>query len=290
MTQNTVTPRRIVVGVDSSDNASRAATWAAREAADRGLPLHLVHAIDLPGVMGRQFEPPHYAATATKAGEQLLDRIADGLRESFPKLPVTTEISELAAAETMVDMSHDAVLVVTGTRGHGGFAGLLLGSVSQTLAAHAHCPTIVVRGEEPGVPLSEIVLGVEPGQDEAPIRFAFDTAATVGASVTIVRAWWMRSAYEGSYTAIELRAAKSAAEADVTQLIKAVREEYPHIEVSIDVIRGNAVPVMINAAQGTRLLVVGAHRRRSPLSVGVGYVVQGLLGHSPTAVAVVPID
>ena len=289
LTHNTTAPRHIVVGVDSSDNASRAAAWAAHEAADRSLPLHVVHAIDVSGAMGRQFEPPHYPAMPSKVGEQLLERIADTLRESFPNLPVTTELSELSAAEALVELSRQAELVVTGTRGHGGFAGMLLGSVSHALAAHAHCPAVIVRSEEPGSPLEEIVLGVEPGQAEPPIRFAFDTAAAVGASVTIVRAWWMRSAYEGHYTVPEFNAAKATEEADLAGLVKAVREQYPHVEARIDAIRGNAVPVLINAAQGTRLLVIGAHRHRGPLSVGTGYVVQGLLAHAHTPVAVVPI-
>jgi len=289
MTQNTSTPRRIVVGVDSSDNAARAAEWAAREASDRSLPLHLVHALDLPGPMGMVIEPPEYDAKQTAANHRILDRILGDLREQHPNLAITGELSELSPAETLVTLSADAELVVTGTRGHGGFAGLLLGSVSHALAAHAHCPTIVVRGEQPEGPLDEIVLGVEPDQAEAPIRFAFDTATTVGASVTIVRAWWMHSAYEGRYTAPEFRAAQTTQKAEVTELIKAVREEYPHVEVSINIIRGNAVPVLTNAAQGSRLLVVGAHRHRGPLSVGIGYVVQGLLSHSPTPVAVVPI-
>jgi nucleotide-binding universal stress UspA family protein len=289
MTYSTDAPRRIVVGVDSSDNASRAAAWAAREAADRGLALHVVHAIDLPGAMGRQFEFPHYGAAQSKAGGQLLDRIVGTTRESFPDLAVTTEISETAAAETLVDLSSRAELVVAGTRGHGGFAGLLLGSVSHALAAHAHCPAVIVRGDGPGSPLSEIVVGVEPGQAEAPIRFAFETAAAVDASVAIVRAWWMRSAYEGHFTVSEFNAAKATEEADVTELIRAVRERYPRVEARVDAIRGNAVPVLVSAADRSRLLVVGAHRRRGPLSVGTGYVVQGLLAHAPTPVAVVPI-
>ena len=282
-------PRRIIVGVDSSDNASRAATWAGREAADRGLPLHLVHALDEPGAMGKRFEPPHYAATRSKAGEQLLKRIASMLHESLPDLAVTTEISALPAAEALVDLSGEAELVVAGTRGQGGFAGLLLGSVSHALAAHARCPAVIVRGEEPGSLLSEIVLGVESDQGQAPVRFAFATAAAVGASVTAVRAWWMRSAYEGHYSTSEFSAAKDAEEADVTELIKAAREEYPHVDACVQTIRGNAVPVLTNAAQGSRLLVVGAHRHRGPLSVGTGYAVQGLLAHSHTPVAVVPI-
>jgi nucleotide-binding universal stress UspA family protein len=189
----------------------------------------------------------------------------------------------------MVELSGQAELVVTGTRGHGGFAGLLLGSVSHTLAAHSHCPAVIVRGEEPAGSLDEIVLGVEPSQGEAPIHFAFDTAAVVGASVTIVRAWWMHSAYEGHYSVSEFNAAKATEEADLAELTKAVREQYPLVEARIDAIRGNAVPVLINAAQGSRLLVLGAHRHRGPLSVGTGYVVQGLLAHAHTPVAVVPI-
>jgi nucleotide-binding universal stress UspA family protein len=289
MTYSTEAPRRIVVGVDSSDNGSRAAAWAAREAADRGSGLLVVHAIDLPGAMGRQFESPHYGASQSKVGEQLLERVADTLRASLPGLALTTELSELSAAETLVDLSGRAEVVVAGTRGHGGFAGLLLGSVSHALAAHAHCPAVIVRGDVPGSLLGEIVVGVEPGQAEAPIRFAFGTAAAVDASVIVVRAWWMRSAYEGHYTVSEFDAAKATEEAEVTELIKAVREQYPHVEARIDAIRGNAVPVLINAAHRSRLLVIGAHRRRGPLSVGTGYVVQGLLAHSPTPVAVVPI-
>jgi nucleotide-binding universal stress UspA family protein len=166
---------------------------------------------------------------------------------------------------------------------------LLLGSVSHALAAHAHCPAVIVRGDGPGSPLSEIVVGVEPGQAEVPIRFAFETAAAVDASVAIVRAWWMRSAYEGHFTVSEFNAAKATEEADVTELIRAVRERYPRVEARVDAIRGNAVPVLVSAADRSRLLVVGAHRRRGPLSVGTGYVVQGLLAHAPTPVAVVPI-
>jgi nucleotide-binding universal stress UspA family protein len=189
----------------------------------------------------------------------------------------------------MVTLSQDARLVVTGTRGHGGFAGLLLGSVSLKLAAHSRCPAVVVRGEEPGDPLNEVVLGVEPDEQEAPIRYAFDAAVDYGAVLRVVRAW--QPTRPNAQFALETEVAeRHHREADdVARLLKGIREEYPGVQVAVNIVRGNAVPALINEATGSRLLVVGARRERRPLSVGAGYVVQGLLSHSPTPVAVIPI-
>ncbi|HEV2635691.1 MAG TPA: universal stress protein [Actinocrinis sp.] len=286
--QDTQTAGRIVVGVDFSENAVRAADWAAREAADRGLELHVVHALDLPGAMGELTEPAGYVKAGHVAGENLLGKIVAVIREKDPGLTVTSEVSELDAAQTLVQLSRNAQLIVTGTRGHGGFAGMLLGSVSLKLAAHAHCPAVVVRGEQAGEPLNEIVLGVESDQAEAPIRFAFETAAKLGATLTAVRAWWPQTGYGGYYFVEDLEGREEAEKADMADLLKAVRADYPEVTVTTATVRGNAVPMLIGASQGTRLLVVGSHHHHGPLSVG-GYVVQGLLAHSPTPVAVVPI-
>ena len=289
VTEHTPVPPRIVVGVDSSDNAARAAHWAAREAVERGLALHVLHALELPDALGELVEPAGYATAHRAAGAKLLAELADALREEHPTLSVSVEVSELGAAESLVVLSGSAKLVVTGTRGHGGFAGLLLGSVSLKVAAHAHCPTVVVRGGELGEPVNEVVLGVEPGQAEAPIRFAFETADKLGAKVSAVRVWWPHTGYGGYYVAEDFEDRQEDEQADIVDLLKAMREEYPDVPVSTTAARGNPVPMLTGAALGSRLLVVGAHRHRGPLSVGVGYVIQGLLSHSATPVAVVPI-
>ncbi|HEU5355118.1 MAG TPA: universal stress protein [Actinocrinis sp.] len=298
MTQPLSSPRRIVAGVDTSDNAMRAATWAARQAADLGLPLHLVHALDVPPPPGVLAEhSPLQRAVIDRAGSlesrreegaRLLGQVAGRLTERFPTLSVHSELSDTNAPEALIERSGATSLVVTGTRGHGGFAGLLLGSVSLKLAAHAHGPVVVVRGEESGEPYHEIVLGVEPGEAEPPMRYAFALAAAYRAPLTVVRAWWPHQAYGGYYgDDLDRTEAEQVAEADT--LIKGLREEYPDVDAATSAMRGNAVPMLMEAARGSRLLVIGAHRRRSPLSVGAGYVVQGLLSHSPTPVAVVPI-
>jgi nucleotide-binding universal stress UspA family protein len=286
----TIPQPRIIVGVDSSDNATRAAAWAAREATDRALPLHLVHALDFPATAGL-IAPEGYLQAGFAAGDKLLHRVSQALTEQYPALAITTETSELGAAETLVALSRGAELVVTGTRGHGGFAGLLLGSVSLRLASHAHCPVVVVRGEQPGDPVSEIVLGVEPHESDAPIRFAFASAEKLGVHLRVVRAWWPLPSYSGySYASFDMPARTSEEQAEIADLLKGAREAYPNVPVITDVVRGNAVPTLIESSRGSRLLVVGAHRHHGPLSMGAGYVVQGLLAHSTAPVAVVPVD
>lgn len=286
MRQNPLAPRRIVVGVDASDSALHAAIWAARQAADLDVPLLVVHALDL-GATSVYSTAAGYTDERRDQGAALLGKVARTLREQVPEALVDTELFEPSAPQTLVALSNESDLVVTGTRGHGGFAGLLLGSVSLKLAAHAHGPVVVVRGDEPGASDDEIVLGVEPDQEEAPIRFAFAMAAALGAMLTVVRAWWPHPAY-GSYPEDIMTADRDQA-AQAEALISRLLDEYPDVKVSVSAMRGNAVPMLIEASRDARLLVVGAHRRRSPLSVGAGYVVQGLLSHSPTPVAVIPI-
>lgn len=288
MSQPLSTPRRIIAGVDTSDNASRAAEWAARQAADLGLPLHLVHALDLAPVPGGVVEQAGFAESRRAEGERLLGRIAGRLAEVYPQLTVHGELSDASAPEALIDRSDATSLVVTGTRGHGGFAGLMLGSVSLKLAAHGRGPAVVVRGEQPGEPYREIVLGIGPQEAQPPMRYAFAMAAALRTSLTVVRAWWPHPAFAGYYPE-DFDPDENSQAAEAETLIKDLREEFPDVDVTATAMRGNAVPMLIEAARGSRLLVIGAHRRRSPLSVGAGYVVQGLLSHSPTPVAVVPI-
>ena len=77
-----------------------------------------------------------------------------GICDRYPDVPVRRYVARGSARRLLADWSHTAQLLVVGNRGHGGFAGLLLGSVSQHLIYRADCPTVVVRpapvGAEPG--------------------------------------------------------------------------------------------------------------------------------------------
>jgi nucleotide-binding universal stress UspA family protein len=171
---------------------------------------------------------------------------------------------------------------------------MLLGSVSRKLAAHAHCPLVVVREEAPRPGSTDlIVLGIGRSPVPAAARYAFETARREGLDLIALRAWWpnaMRTGVVGlgSMYLGDLENDRRAAIAEAEDAIKPLRAEFPDVTVRVTTSEGNAVPILIDAARAARLVVLGAHRRRGPLSVGPGYVVEGVLAHCPAPVAVVP--
>jgi nucleotide-binding universal stress UspA family protein len=141
----------IVVGVDHSDGAKEALRFALQEARLRGATLRVVHAWQFgyigalgiegsfPAVGGDLEELRRAAAIALDA--TLVELVAD-----TAGVDVERRVDQGAAAAVLVEESRDADLLVVGSRGHGGFAQLLLGSVSQQCAQHAFCPVVIVRG------------------------------------------------------------------------------------------------------------------------------------------------
>jgi len=139
--------KTILVGVDGSRGSRKALTWAAAEAADHGADLVVVHVWDrtLPPASGNPSVPDHPATeTSEGAAGELVQIIKEELGED-PPVVAQPRVKRGRAAEVLIEESAGADLLVVGTRGHGGFAGLLLGSVSQHVAAYAQCPVTVVR-------------------------------------------------------------------------------------------------------------------------------------------------
>lgn len=139
----------IIVGVDGSDQSKAAVEWAYSEAAHHAASLTLVTVWSPPALTNN---PPYgglptegYADQPRTDALALLDRLVADLEERTPAVEVRTSIEEGHPAKVLIERSREADLLVVGSRGHGGFAGMLLGSVSQHLVAHAHCPVLVTR-------------------------------------------------------------------------------------------------------------------------------------------------
>ena len=137
--------QRIVVGIDGSEGARRALRWALEEAVLRHAQVEVVHAWHLPYVSGDPFVATAFdPALYEDAARTLLDNAVD--REDISGLVAPPERTLVcgSAAPALLDAGKAADLVVVGSRGLGGFTGLLLGSVSHQVAHHAECPVVVV--------------------------------------------------------------------------------------------------------------------------------------------------
>jgi nucleotide-binding universal stress UspA family protein len=141
----------IVVGVDSSEHSQRSLEWAMREAAIRKLPLTV---ITVNAVVAGFFGSPVVLAADETAREQArqgaqeaADKAALALDDGSSPPSVTIHAINGFPAGELIEASRDADLLVVGSRGAGGFARLLLGSVSSQVVHHAHCPVVIVPGD-----------------------------------------------------------------------------------------------------------------------------------------------
>jgi nucleotide-binding universal stress UspA family protein len=207
----------------------------------------------------------------------LLDQVRHRVHKAHPTLKVTTTMAHDGAAAALVAASLETDLVVAGTRGRGGFAGLLLGSVSMRLAAHSHCAVVLVRDRgDQDARSGEVVLGMESDEPQDAVHFAFAQAARAGVGVHAVHAWSSFPGYApGTVSDTDITARNAAHEMSTT--LKAARDLFPDVPVKITTDRGHASAVLSDASRTARLVVVGAHRSHGPLSLGVGPIIQGLL-------------
>jgi nucleotide-binding universal stress UspA family protein len=141
----------IVVGVDGSEGALDALRYAVREAKRKGARLRVVAVWHVPPAAygGVGFVPPYDPRVAFKDGvAESLDRAVESLGEEADGIEVERVLVEGHAAKVLLDAAREADLLVVGSRGLGGFTGLLLGSVSQECAHHAPCPIVIVPHDE----------------------------------------------------------------------------------------------------------------------------------------------
>ncbi len=287
-----VSAKPVVVGVDGSPVNRIAVLWAADEAARCHLPLVLVHA----GFY--LYEPVLSGATMDLAlheidqhARTLLQQAVDAVREAVPDLQIHTRLDVTDPANLLVAMSTSATMVVLGTEVEGSIAGFVRGSVSQAVAAHAHCPVVVVNGYGP--PSAErrhvVVVGVSPspGGRQA-LRFAFEQARQRHCSVLAVRSWgdfgW------GTYALTDtevLRDVQRIESRVMNECLAQVSGEFPDVVVEKSFVGVRAQWALEEAAIGADLLVVGCHRVDDHWFSRLGPVASWLLHRAPCPVAVV---
>lgn len=283
---------RVVVGYDGSDASRAAVAWAAHEAVVRGCGLTIVHAI-MPPVMtgglgvGLPTSPEVLSRMEDAAADQLT-ALADAVEGS----DVQTTVQIGSPSGVLLEASESAELIVAGSRGHGGFARLMLGSVAAQVAAHADCPVVVIRGATP-IDATELVVGIDAGQrSESALAFAFDEASRHGWSVVAVHAWEVPS-YDllivpNGPIPVSL---SDVADDEIRLSAEALggfRDAYPDVSVREHLVQGPPVPALLTASDNPTMIVVGTRGHGPTVGALLGSVSNGILHKSPVPVVVVP--
>jgi nucleotide-binding universal stress UspA family protein len=283
---------RVVVGYDGSDSSTRAAQWAADEARVRRRGLTLVHAVLPPvatGGLGVGLPPSLdlIEQLEMQAKEQL-----DAFAETFPDLDVETTVAIGAPSSVMLEASETADIVVIGSRGRGGFAGLLLGSVGAQVAAHSSCPVAVIRADTPKDATS-IVVGIDGSPAaEAALGYAFDEASRHGWSVIAVHAWDV-PAYDllivpNGPVPVPLTDVADDEVRLTAEVLAGFRDDYPDVDVEERLVRAPAVQALVEASTSAAMVVVGTHGHGPAMGALLGSVSNGLLHKAKVPVVVVP--
>ncbi|MFC4149466.1 universal stress protein [Micromonospora mangrovi] len=283
--------RPVVVGVDGSPSSLVAAEHAAQAASRRSRPLHLVHGYLHPLGYGVPLNPYDLGVPApTEEAQKMLEQTAADLVTRHPGL--TVEVRQVAGGPgaALVEESRRADLVVVGSRGVGGFAGLLLGSVSAQVALHAHCPALVVRPAEQPIPVGgPVLVGVDGSESAAlAVRLAAEEAVRRGAPLVLLH---VRAADDGRGVPDEVAESGAAGHAESTDLLAGtaarVRSDHSGLPVEERTVRA-AEPeqALISASGQVALVVVGSRGRGGFAGLLLGSVSQAVVQHAHCPVLV----
>jgi nucleotide-binding universal stress UspA family protein len=266
----------ITVGVDGSAPANAAVDWAAADAHRRNLSLRLVHVCE------------QWVANVEEATAPCRAALAAAVDRARALAPVTTAFLIGNAVEVLIKESAEADTVVLGSRGLGGFAGLVLGSVSIGVAGHAAGPVVVVRS--PGEPeRAEVVAGFDGSEElEIALEFALDQARARGDGLRVVYTWQIPiyPAHTGPYAGLMTDNWGNDSEG-IRRRLETWQELNLDVPVRISTRCEHPVPALADAAREAALVVVGSRVHGGFASALLGSVSHGLLHHADCPVAVV---
>ncbi|WP_159717324.1 universal stress protein [Actinomyces marmotae] len=286
----------VLVGVDGSPESLGAVDWAVARAAREGWRVHILCAYSLPSFTAASLDGGYAALddTAIRAGAQAVVDEAVA-RAQQAGVAVTSSLETGDPAGVLVDLSSDAALAVVGTRGGGGFADRLLGTVSSALPAHAKCPTVIVPRHTTGAaftPVKRIVVGVDgSGSARKAARRAVREAEAWGAELTAVAAVpmstgtgalaWLPAAVDRQQVLADVRAGLDHAVAEAL-------EGHPGVTVRRHALDGNAAELLAEFSTAVDLVVVGSRGRGGFTGLLLGSTSQAVLSHAACPIMVVP--
>ncbi|MFI9025223.1 universal stress protein [Streptomyces sp. NPDC053560] len=288
---------RVVIGFDGSAHAERALDCAADEARRRDAALEI-----LAGWPWPKRPLPDYGVQDDEgkllysSARRMMDGAVERARSRAPNTLMIPSLTTESAADALLRCGRTASLTVVGTRGHGGFAGLLLGSVSLRVAAHCTSPLMVVRGGVDRIH-GTAVLGLASDTDADPnvkaLRFAFDEAARREAELRVLHAWQFPAPHADRTRPSQLSwddvaGLRKAAEAVPQYAIARLAQEYPDVRASALTVCQSPAQALVESSRDADVVILAAHRRPRPFGLQLGPVTHAALHHAHCPVVLVP--
>ena len=284
--------RSIVVGVDGSSGARAAAHYAAAIAQQRHATLKLVHVLETVfhgygpvGLAGSYASSEEYLR---ESAQRLLEEMVNDIESSHPAVKVDPHLETGTVAGRLIEQSEEAQLTVVGSRGMGGFAGLMLGSVAAQVATYGHGPIIVVRPA--AAPDGPVLVGFD-GSDAAHAALLFGVREALSRKVPLVVAnvyweqpwgWRKQPAIDPAITAGQ------RAEQMINDALELPVEEHPELQYSVRAIHGlNPAHSLVEESAHAGLTVVGSRGRGGFAGLLLGSVSRTLIHHAAGPVAVI---
>jgi nucleotide-binding universal stress UspA family protein len=297
-----VRDKTILVGVDGSAASHHALGWAIQEAERLGWRIHVACAYALPSFTAASLDGGYAAldnAAIKRGAMAVIDKALAHVEDRG--LRATSSVAKGDAAGALVELSKDAGLAVVGTRGRGGFAERLLGTVSSALPSHGHCPTVIVplrtaKKEKPPVgPIRKIVIGVD-GSPSSQIALgraidealAWDATLTAFSSIPVTTG---TSLFAWAPTVVDHDAVLADLETGLNRLVDqvlAARQVPPGFTVRRHGLDGAAAALLVEFSTAVDLIVVGSRGRGGFSGLLLGSTSQAVLHHAVCPVMVVP--
>ncbi|MEU5218445.1 universal stress protein [Streptomyces sp. NPDC020807] len=288
--------RAITAGLDGSPESLAAAQWAAHEALRRAVPLRLLRVWSIDEDPRTRVVDP---VTARKWGERTLAIAERRLRRRHPSVDIEPAWVAGDPVEELCGAAGEAELLVLGSRGLGGLAGFLAGSVSLAVLARTRRPVVLVRPHAPLEPqeerTGEVVIGLDvsaAASDEL-LAFGFAAADRYGCGLRVVHRWAVPALYGpdmlGALPLLLTEVAEDTRRA-LDEALAPWTEKFPDVAVERDCRQGRPAQDLMELSHDARLVVVGRKVRRARLGTHIGAVTHAVLHHCLAPVAVVPHD
>ncbi|WP_431236780.1 universal stress protein [Mycolicibacterium aichiense] len=254
------TPPSIVVGVDGSRGAVRAALWAIDEAVSRDIPLRLVYAIHPPGA-----DPvdPQEEARLLAGAEFAVRSAADAVEATGRQVKLEVEILQGRPIATLVDASRVAAMICVGEVGLKHFDADRIGSTATALVTAAHCPVAIVRGEDriAGHDPGWVVVELDESPDSAAVlQFGVAEARLRGAPLRVLGSW--QSRYTDVHDSHAVSDGNRMVRAQLDRRLSHWKNQYPDLDARPVAIHGSVLNYLAKQAGSIQLVVVGARNAR----------------------------